>query len=283
MTSFFDFLKRYPDDDACLDGIMQTRYGGTELECPRCHQHARFYRVKRERSYVCQHCKHQLFPCVGTPMERSRTPLTKWFFAMYMFATSRHGVSAKELERQLGVTYKCAWRIAHEIRKFMADIDKDTRLRGDVEVDETYVGGRRRGLGRGYLGNKGVVVALVQRGGPVKTKVVPNVRKRTLEPFITASVERGSRIHSDELRSYQGLPKAGYWHTTVNHSRGEYVFGNAHVNSVEGFWSRLKNSIRGTHIWVSRKHLWKYAKEFEYRYNRRANPGAIFGDLVAAL
>ena len=115
------------------------------------------------------------------------------------------------------------------------------------------------------------------------TKVVPNVKRRTLEPVIRENVTAGSTIHTDDLRSYLRLPAAGYKHAIVNHSTGEYVRGNCHVNSVEGFWSRLKNSIRGTHIHVSRKHLWKYVKEFEYRYNRRRQPALIFSDLVASL
>ena len=115
------------------------------------------------------------------------------------------------------------------------------------------------------------------------TKVVPNVKRRTLEPLIRENVKAGSTMHSDELRSYLRLESAGYRHGMVNHGDGEYVRGTCHVNSVEGFWSCLKNSNRGTHIHVSRKHLWKYAKEFEYRYNRRKRPFLIFADLVASL
>ena len=133
MMSFYEFQRQFPDDEACLKRIMIERYGGTEFDCPKCGEHGNFYRMTRERAYVCQHCKHQLHPTVGTPMERSRTPLHKWFYAMHLFANSRHGVPAKELQRQLDVTYKTAWRMAHEIRKFMAKVD-----------GETPVGRRRR-------------------------------------------------------------------------------------------------------------------------------------------
>ena len=216
-------------------------------------------------------------------MERSRISLHKWFFAIFLFSTSRHGVAAKELQRQLKVTYKTAWRMAHEIRKYMAEVDGAVPLGGLIEADETYVGGRVRGQGQGYRKNKTVVFGIAKRGGDIMTKVVPNVKRRTLEPVIRVNVKAGSTIDTDDLRSYLRLTAAGYKHGVVNHSAGEYARGNCHVNSVEGFWSRLKNSIRGTHIHVSRKYLWKYAKGFEYRYNRRKQPALIFSDLAASL
>ena len=284
MTTFYEFQQQFPDDEACLKRIMVERYGGTEIDCPKCGVHGKFYRMTRERAYVCQHCKHQLHPTVGTIMERSRTPLHKWFYAMHMFSTSRHGVAAKELQRQVGVTYKTAWRMAHEIRKYMAEVDGETPLGGIVEVDETYIGGKRSGGKRGRgAPNKTVVFGMLERGGDVMATVVPNVRKKTLQPIIKGNVEQGSTVNSDELKSYGGLSKAGFEHETVNHSAGEYVDGDCHVNGLEGFWARLKLSIRGTHVHVSGKHLQKYVKEFEYRYNRRKRPDAIFGDLVASL
>lgn len=283
MCSITKFIKQYPTDEACLEGIMKLRYGGTELDCPKCGQHAKFYRVSRERSYVCQYCKHQLFPCVGTPMERSRTSLQKWFIAIHLFCTSRHGVAAKELQRQLDVTYKTAWRMAHEIRKFMAEVDNEWPLDGDVEVDETYIGGKRPGTRERGAEGKTVVFGMLERGGEVMTKIVPDVKKRTLQPIVSENVKTGSTVYTDELRSYRGLDKAGYEHRTVNHSTGQYVSFNSHVNSIEGFWARLKLTIRGTHVHVSPKHLWKYVKEFEYQYNRRHQPETIFRDMFAAL
>ncbi len=216
-------------------------------------------------------------------MERSRTPIHKWFYAMYLFSTSRHGISAKELERQLGVTYKTAWRMAHEIRKYMAEIDEEHPLDGDVEADETYIGGKQPGKrGRGADG-KAIVFGMLERGGELMAKVVPNVRKKTLQPIIKENVLPGSTVHTDELRSYMGLIREGYQHKTVNHGAGEYSRGDIHVNSLEGFWARLKLSIQGTHVQVSPKHLWKYVKEFEYRYNRRKQEDLIFSELVENL
>ena len=284
MTSFYEFQKKFPNDDACLHEIMVSHYGGTRLECPKCKRNSKFHRVKAQRNYVCQYCGHHIYPCVGTPMERSRIPLHKWFFAIFLFSTSRHGVAAKELQRQLKVTYKTAWRMAHEIRKHMAKVDGEETLNGKVEVDETYIGGQTSGGKRGRgAPNKTIVFGMLEKDGDVMARVVPNVKKRTLQPIIAANVEAGSTVHSDELRSYSGLTYHGFKHETVNHGMGEYVNGDIHVNGIEGFWSRLKLSIRGTHVHVSGKHLWKYVKEFEYRYNRRKQTSLIFSDLVGNL
>ena len=142
-----DFFKRFPDDDSCLNHLMSIRFG-FEFDCPKCEKHGKFHRVKKRPVYECQWCGHQISPMAGTPFQRSRTPLQKWFYAMYLFTTSRHGVPAKELQRQLAVTYKCAWRIGHEIRKYMASTDGDDGLSGHVEIDETYIGGKDNRLGR---------------------------------------------------------------------------------------------------------------------------------------
>lgn len=217
-------------------------------------------------------------------MERSRTSLHKWLFAMYLFSTSRHGIAAKELQRQLEVSYKTAWRMAHEIRKYMAEVDGEVPLKGTVEADETYVGGKRSGGKRGCgAPNKTVVFGMLEREGDVMAHVVPDVKKKTLQPIMQANIQPGSDVHTDELNSYYGLNRAGFSHKTVNHGAKEYVRGAIHVNGIEGFWARLKVSIRGTHVHVSGKHLQKYVKEFEYRWNRRKRPRSIFSDLVAAL
>ena len=275
------FFRQFPTDNACLEHLWQVRFGD-EVECPKCGKMGKFYRLSKEPAYSCPRCGHHIHPMVGTPFEKSRTPLQKWFYAMYLFTTTRHGVSAKELQRQLGVTYKCAWRMGHEIRKYMAKVDGETPLGGAVEADETYVGGKRPGKpGRGAAG-KTVVFGMLERGGDVMATVVPNVSKRTLYPIITENIEPGSTVHTDEFGTYRGLDRASYRHETVSHKLGEYVSGDSHVNGLEGFWARLKLSIRGTHAHVSRKHLQKYVKEFEYRYNMRTSPDRMFDRLLAA-
>ncbi|NQV84464.1 MAG: IS1595 family transposase [Rhodospirillales bacterium] len=157
-----DFFKRFPDDSACLSHLMATRYGD-KITCPKCDKESRFARIKKLPAFSCPTCGHHIHPMAGTPFERSRTPLQKWFYAMYLFTTTRNGVSAKELQRQLGVTYKCAWRMGHEIRKYMTYVDGDSPLGGDkiVEIDETRIGGKDK-MGKD---DKTIVMGMLERGG----------------------------------------------------------------------------------------------------------------------
>jgi transposase-like protein len=277
--TFKEFFKTFPNDEVCLDHIMQVRFG-FEHKCRKCERDSKFSRVSSQRAYACQFCGDHVYPCVNTPFEKSRTSLQTWFYAMYLFATTRHGVSAKELQRQLGVTYKCAWRIGHEIRKHMANIDGEDSLSGIVEVDETYIGGKAKGKrGRG-AGGKTVVFGMLERNGKVMTKVVPDAKTKTLQPHIMQNVTQGSEIHSDEWFAYRGLNTKGYEHSTVEHGKGEYSKNGVHVNSLEGYWSLLKKGIKSTHVHVSKEYLENYAKEFEYRYNMRKNPEQMITDLL---
>lgn len=278
------FFKQFPNDEACLSHLFEIRFG-QGFECPSCERATKWFRIKAERAYSCQFCGHHLHPTVGTPFEQTRTPLQMWFYAIFLFTTTRNGVAAKELQRQLGVTYKTAWRMAHMIREHMADVDGDEPLGGPfktVEIDETYIGGEATGMGTGYKGNKTAIMAMVERDGDVITKVIPNRRKSTLQRAVVENVAPHTEIHTDEFISYDGLElTAGrYWHKTVNHSQGEYVRGHVSTNGVEGFWSQLKRSINGTHIHVSGKHLWKYAKEAEYRFNRRDCGETMLSELL---
>ena len=279
--TLYDFQAEYPDNDACLAKIMELRYGDTPF-CQQCNRPTKFHRITKRRAYACQFCGAHVYPCVGTPFEKSTTDLHKWFYAMYLFTTTRHGVPAKELERQLGVTYKCAWRMAHEIRKLMANLDTGA-LFGEVEVDETYVGGKRPGRrGRGASG-KTVVLGMKQRQGDVKTQVVPDSKRRTVEPVVSSNVREGSVVHTDEWVAYSGLARRGFKHRFITHSSQQWVFDGVHTNSIEGYWSQLKRSIRGTHIHVSGKHLPKYLAEFDFRHNTRSMPDRMFHLLVGLL
>ena len=289
MTDFtvLEFMKRFPDDDTCLDHLMAVKYGDI-ITCPKCDKVGKFHRIKKIPAYACQFCGHHIHPMAGTPFEKSRTPLQKWFYAMYLFTTSRHGVPAKELQRQLGVTYKCAWRMGHEIRKYMTDVDGDGTYGGGtiVEMDETFVGGRKRD--RTTLAERGnpqegksIVFGIVERQGSLQTHVIKKRTRKCVQPHIK-KVIKGSIVSTDEAPIYKYLTKAGYLHTTVCHEDGEYVRGITHTNTIEGFWSRLKNSIRGTHVHVSKKHLPKYLGEFEYRYNMRKSPKWMFERLLGS-
>ena len=182
-------------------------------------------------------------PDWGTIFEKTTTPLSDWFYTIYLMTATRSGVSAKEVERQLGVTYKTAWRICHQIRKLMADHSTD-KLKGHIEIDETYIGGVHSGKrGRGARG-KSIVFGVVERGGRIKAMPVDDVKRTTLIPQINAAIKKGSRISTDEMHTYKTLKYHGYDHAHVLHSAHQYVAGDVHVQNTEGFWARLKLSIR---------------------------------------
>src|SRR5437667_3726447 len=178
-----DFMRMFPDDDACLEHLFQVRYG-KDFACPRCGLIGKFHKLSKMPAYSCQGCGDHIHPMVGTPFYNSHTPLQKWFYAMYLFTTTRHGVPAKELQRQLSVNYKTAWRMATEIRKYMGKVDGDDQLNGHVEIDETYIGGveeKSKGHYR-VTKNKSIIFGMVKRKGDVMTKVVPDVKGKTLTP-----------------------------------------------------------------------------------------------------
>ena len=278
------FFRQFPDDEACLQHLFEIRFG-QDFSCPRCERPSKWFRIKAERAYSCQWCGHHLHPTVGTPFAKTRTPLQMWFYAIFLFTTTRNGVAAKELQRQLGVTYKTAWRMADEIRKHMANVDGDLQIGGVgkiVEADETFVGGEARGAGSGFKKNKTIVFGMVERGGDVVTQVVTSRHGAKLIPHIVAHVRPGTEIHTDEFPAYERVVFKGFTHKTVNHRAGQYVTTSGiGVNSIEGFWSQLKRTISGTHIHVSGKHLWKYAKEVEYRFNRRERPQTMLDELLS--
>lgn len=280
-----DFQTEYPDDEACLDRIMAEQYGSMAFSCPACGADSKFHRITKRRAYACQHCGHHIYPCVGTIFEKSRTNLTKWFYAMYLFTSTRHGVPAKELERQLGVTYKCAWRMAHELRKLMATADDNNRpLSGHVEVDETQIGGFQRQADRREVGsNKMIVLGMVERDGIVRAGPVDNVRRATLEPLVAGHIEATAIVSTDKLRSYDDLPRIFSEHGAVDHSAKEFRRGDHHTNTIEGHWSQLQRSIRGTHVHISAKHLWKYVSEFSYRRNMRHSHWLMFDHLLVSI
>lgn len=268
MTKFTikDFNTQYPDDTACLQSVFQNRYGKLKV-CPSCEKNTRFYKVAKRKCYACQFCGHQLHPLSDTIFHKSETSLKTWFYAIFLFSNSKNGVSAMELQRQTGVTYKCAWRICKQVRFLMTQGNEP--LQGVVEMDETYVGGVRPGKrGRGAEG-KTPVFGMVERKGSVRAVVVPDVKTKTLMPIVLSSVKKGAVISTDEGNNYNRLKENGYEHGTVKHGKGQYANGMFHSNTIEGFWSQLKRSINGTYHAVSRKYLQGYVDEFSYRYSNR--------------
>jgi transposase len=270
-----DFNEKFADDDACINYMFEQRYGNM-IACPKCGVvEPKYYRVRSKKVYECKDCGNQISPLANTIFHKSDTPLKMWFYVIFMFSVSKNGVSAKEVERTLGVTYKTAWRMAKLVRSLMQQ--SSDLLTGVVETDETYIGGTRK-LAHKY-DNKSIVFGVVERGGRAKVKHVKSSGARVLLPEINRDVEPNTIINTDEFSSYRSLKHMGYTHTTVNHSKLEYVRGVAHTNTVEGFWSQLKRSIDGTYHAVSPKYLQNYLNEFTFRYNYRTEP--VFPILIS--
>ncbi len=284
-----DFFNRFPSDDACLDHVMDVRYGMRHV-CAKCGQDATFHRLAKRKAYSCSRCGHHVYPCAGTIFEDSRTSLQLWFYAIYLFVVTRHGVSGKELQRALGVTYKTAWRMGHQIRDLMANADSFEMLRGHVELDEAYIGGKRSGgkRGRGAPG-KTIVMGLKERKGRMIAGTIPNVKKDTLRKVVLATVEPGSTVSTDELYSYNLLTGESYQHGRVKHSAKQFAYYDYghdvvhHTNHVESFWRLFKKSVASTHIHVSPKYMDRYLNEFTFRLNHRDRGNAMFDLLIGAV
>ncbi len=221
----------------------------------------------------CGTCRKQFSATVGTIFERSHIPLSKWFMAFQLMASSKKGMSAHQLHRMLNITYKSAWFLAHRIRHVMKQTPFGGKLGGIVEADETYIGGKSRG--RGHIQNKMPVFALVERGGKVRSFTMPMVTAVNLKRAITDHVEKSATLMTDEFVGYKTVGKEFVEHHTVNHSEKEYVRGNASTNTVEGYFSLLKRGLTGTYHHVSARHLHRYLDEFNFRYNARTVNDAI--------
>lgn len=272
-----DFHIKYPDEKSCLDEIFRNRYGKTKL-CPDCGKSTKFHRVSNRKCYACQFCGYQLHPLADTIFHKSDTSLKNWFFAIFLFANSKNGVSGKAIQRYTGVTYKTAWRMGNQIRLLFAK--SGGMLSKTVEIDDTYIGGVKRGKrGRG-AGGKTIVFGAIQREGNVRAEVTPNLKTATIMPMVHDTILFGSQIMSDEFGSYRNLGKRGYTHCRVDHGAEEYARGNVHTNTIEGFWSQLKRSINGTYHAVSPKYLQNYVDEFSYRYNHRNEPSSVFSSML---
>jgi transposase len=296
--SFMEFVREFPDDETCLRHVWRERFSpdGDHAFCERCEAERVFKRyetAQKRPCWFCQTCGHRIHPLKGTIFERSSTSLQLWFYAFYLITSTRCGVSAKQLERELGVTYKTAWRMFNKIRnQLMADTDAE-RLSGDVEVDETFVGGKpresyRREVARkgwnmqtAYWDRKAVVFGAVERGGRIRASVIPNSRGQTLHAKIGEYVLPESMIYTDDFTAYKQLGKKGYQHKRINHSARIYVDGDVHTQTIEGFFGLFKNGVRGSYHAVSQKWLQGYLNEYVWRYNRRDSETPMFYDLLA--
>ena len=275
------FKTRFPDDDACMAYIWKKRFSGLK-ECPKCESEAKFHLCKGTRYYACQDCGHHIHPTAGTIFEGSRTPLTDWLFAILLFANSRNGVSAKELQRQLGVTYKTAFRMGHLIRGLMNE-DGEITLEGKVEIDESLFGAKHTKGGKrgwGAMETKPCVFGMVERKGRVVTKVVENRERKTLFPVIVENTKDDITAYTDDFKGYRKLKREVGKHLVIRHNEGKHVDGpngDIHTQTIDGHWSLLKRSIRGTHTSVSKKYLQNYLDEFAFRRNHK---GQVMFDAI---
>jgi transposase len=283
------FNAEFPNDDACLEYVKEQRWPKGVTKCDKCKVERKHYRVTGRTAYACDHCGNHIYPLAGTIFEKSTTSLRLWFYAMYLMGSTRCGISAKQVQRETGVTYKTAWRMFRQIRSLLAE---ELQLEGStVEMDETYYGGvRKYGTGRPMRGDKKKtpIVAMVERNGRVVAKAAPDVKGSTLLGYVHEYILPSTTIYTDELRGYDGIKtmrgkdgrRAGYNHRRINHSSRVYVIGDVHTNTVEGFWSLIKRGIGGVYHSVSQKYLQTYLDEYSFRYNRRHGGNLIFKSIL---
>jgi transposase-like protein len=266
-VNIFEFTETFPDEAACIAYLEKSRWQGGVPVSPFGGGEA--YRIARPGFYKCKQTRQTFTVRHGTIFEESRLPLKKWFFAIFLLHSLKKGISSIQLAKYLGVTQKTAWFMLQRIRYAVEHKEFKKPLSGAVEIDETYIGGRRSGVrGRGAAG-KTPVIGIFQREGHIRCEAVTNVKTRTVAPIVRETVSVGSTLMTDEFGIYPNIARQGYEHKVVNHGTGEYVNGDAHTNNLEGFWSHLKRGIKGVYIQVSRKHLNKYCKEYEFRFNHR--------------
>lgn len=286
--TFNRFMSLFPDNDTCLAYLKEKYYPDGE-PCPGCDRPTKFHRIASRASYSCQYCRKQVYPTAGTIFHKSTTSLHLWFWAIFLLSSTRCGISAKQLEREIGVSYPTAWRMFKQIRSLLGE---DDPLSGDVEMDEMFVGGKPRQSDRARWAKtnnprsaarkwseetKTPVFGMVERGGKVGAYVVPSVLAPSLAKHIDARVLPATTIFTDEAPSYVGIArKRGYEHKRVHHKAHIYVDGTAHTNTIEGFWSLVKNGIRGVYHSVSSGYLQSYLDEYSFRYNRRDGQDPIF-------
>lgn len=273
-----EFNREFPDDAACLEHLVRTLYPDGIL-CPKCRKVTRHHRIASRPSYSCQSCGRHEHPMAGTIFQDSATSLRLWFYAIYLMASTRCGISAKQLERETGVTYKCAWRMFNRIRSLVPQTE-DKPMGGTVEMDEAFIGGKAkwkncgRPTGIGPSEGKAIVHGIAERGrdgkhGRVSVSVIPTNSVKAIMPRVVEKVLPSTTVYTDTWVAYDALDQMGHRHSRINHDQKVYVSGDVHTNTIEGFWSLVKRGISGVYHGVSAKHLPAYLDEYAFRYNNR--------------
>lgn len=285
--SLLEMMQTFPDEQSCIDHLTEIRWRNGAA-CPHCGS-TKVYHFSDKRTHKCGDCRKRFSIKVGTIFEDSKIPLRTWFVAVYLITAHKKGISSLQLSRDLDVTQKTAWFMLHRLREASRSKSFNAPLKNKVEVDETYVGGKERNKhankrtpgqqGRSTV-KKTAAVALIERGGTVRVFQVKDVSTPTLRKLIIDNVALGAVVLTDEFTAYQGL-QSFFNHKRVNHGSGEYVTGDAHTNTAEGFFSLFKRGVIGIYHQVSRKHMHRYLDEFAFRYNlRKADDGQPFVSLL---
>jgi transposase len=290
--SLMEFMREWPDDATCLEWLWRERWSedGTHADCPKCKKRRAFKRyatTQRRQSWTCTGCGHHVHPTAGTIFHKSSTSLHLWFYGFYLMTSTRCGISAKHLERELGVNYKTAWRMLNKIRNELMDESDDAPLEGDVEADETFPGGKPRARANKTRREaslrwhrKPVVFGMAERKGRVRATVVKNRTKPVLQDTLREYVLPTSMIFTDEWHPYVGIDRYFAGHHRIKHLEKVYVDGDVHTQTIEGFFGLLKNGIRGTYHAVSSNWLQGYLNEYAWRYNHRDDERAQFESLL---
>lgn len=294
--SLYSLFEAFPDEQTCVDHLRSIRWRDGEF-CPYCvadgkEPGQKIYHFSDRKTHKCGECGQRFSIKVGTIFEDTKLPLRKWFAAIWMITNHPKGIASVTLAKDLKVTQKTAWFMMHRLRHAARTPSFNAPLKGTVESDTTFVGGKeknkhakdRKGGAQGGAG-KAVVLGIIERDGELRAEHVPDHKAKTLQGKVRENVEKGSAVCTDEDLSFVGLSK-DYTHLAVNHSAGEYVRlgGFVHTNTIEGAWSLLKRQIYGIHHWVSDKHLNRYVAEMTWRYNRRdMKPAPRMNDIFACV
>ena len=278
-VNLMSLMEQYTDEAKCRDRLETLRWPNG-VTCPRC-ESTKISHIKNRGQYDCDACRYQFSVTSGTIFHDSHLPLCKWFFALYMMVESKKGISANQLKRSLGISYKTAWYLCHRIRKAIEEARDKPKLSGIVEVDETYVGGKYDKRRKRQPWKKQAVMGILQRDGAFESRTIPATTSKILAEVIKERVDKQARVMTDEYRSYKAIDKQ-YKHECVNHSAEEWVRGDMYTNGVENAWSLFKRSIIGSYHKISTKHMDAYLDEFEWRFNGRDNP-YLFRDTIMRL